>query len=277
MMALSACNLLTGVGTLQLSSDEGGGALASGPISRAPDGGGAADTPSKPADAGSGAPTPSPTPDAGTPPSSSPTFVDAFQRPDSKEISNGWIAKTPGAFVIQSGAVVQLMAGDFDNLYVYRPTSEDVVDTDLSIDVVYPAPTNNNVADQPDPGLYARIQVASSTAGSLNAYSFYLYDARTLCIERDPLSTSSDYCNLALAALGQPVSVGSTVHLDFRVSGTNPVQLVGTAAMADGTVLGSTSASDSSAQRIQAAGSVGFGSGFAKNAQYRTFKRITDP
>ena len=70
---------------------------------------------------------------------------------------------------------------------------------------------------------------------------------------------------------------GTTYRLTLKVTGTSPVHLEGALDTATGTRIASIVFDDNDAKRIQIAGSVGFGSGAAKDCRFDDFKRVTLP
>ncbi len=225
----------TGGSTSSSSSSSGGTGLD-------PDGG-------LPADGGSDAP------------SGDVAFFDPFGRPDSPSIGNGWLEKTD-RFDIAGGTVRQSGVGSYRDLIVRRPAAEDVLDVELSVDVV-------NDKKDGDPGLYARMQPGSDTPNQLTSYTMYVYTDYAY-IDRDDGTGGTE---LASAAIAPALPLGAKYSLTFRVTGTNPVKLEGTVRDAAGNVVASFGAQDGSAKRIATPGGVGFGSGDADGARFDDFRR----
>src|SRR2546430_6402124 len=101
-------------------------------------------------------------------------FSDDFNRPDSVDIGNGWVEKTPGAFSLSGNAVIKAATatGFADNL-VYRPASESSLDVEASVEVRF--------ASMP-PG-YAQVFVRGQTATIANAGVF---DGYLMFTDNDP-------------------------------------------------------------------------------------------
>jgi hypothetical protein len=149
---------------------------------------------------------------------------------------------------------------------VRRPASEDALDVEISMDVTHSA--NNG-----DPCLYARMQPASSTTGTLVSYTFYAY-FDFVFLDRDE-GTKDQYAELASQAISQPLASPYSYSMSLKVTGTNPVVIVATMKDANGNVKAQLNYSDSSAGRLATAGGVGFGSGDADGARFDNFKRTT--
>lgn len=188
-------------------------------------------------------------------------FFDAFERPDSPAPGNGWTEKVD-KFALAAGAVHQNALGSYRNLLVRRPSSEDALDVEISVDV-----THDKVDG--DPCLYARMQPASNTAGQLVSYTFYSYFDYAY-LDRDDGDTGAE---LASQAISPPLPTGSKYSLTLRAVGTNPVMLTATVKNAAGNVVATLTTQDGSAKRITTAGGVAFGSGDAEGALFDNFRR----
>lgn len=189
------------------------------------------------------------------------SFLDSFERADSPNIGNDWTEKTD-LFALTGGGVVQSGTGDYRDNIVLRPSSEDALDVELSMDVVHSAPNG-------DPCLFARIQRGTNGSGKITSYTFYYYDDAVF-IDRDEGTIAN---SLAKVAIAPKLAPGTTVHMWFRVMGTSPVVLEGTLTTPEGDSIAVISTQDSSAQAIGTAGGVGFGSGDAIGARYDNFGR----
>lgn len=189
------------------------------------------------------------------------SFLDAFERADSPNIGNDWTEKTD-RFALTGGAVVQTGTGDYRDNIVLRPSSEDALDVELSMDVVHSAPNG-------DPCLFARIQPGTNGSGKVTSYTFYYY-ADAVFIDRDEGTVAN---SLAKVVISPKLALGTAVHMWFRVTGTSPVVLEGTLTTPEGASIAVISTQDSSSQAIDTAGGVGFGSGDAIGARYDNFGR----
>lgn len=224
-----------------------------------------------PPSASDGAVTPLPTDEAGIDAASEaaaalPTFLDNFARPNG-DIGNSWIQKTAGAFALVDGTVQQSQGGIYRNLFNSRPASEDVLDVLAQVTVTFPVTTA-------DPGLFARIQAGSDVVNHFVAYSVYPDGANDLYVSRDD---GDVFVDQGSSVISPPLVVGQSYRLSLQVTGTNPVHLVGSLSLLDGTVVATITANDASDKRITTAGSVGFGSSASVNGRWDDFKRVTLP
>lgn len=194
-----------------------------------------------------------------------PTFLDTFSRPDGTPIGNGWVEKSPGKFGLVNGAVQQKQTGIYRNLFVSRPSSENVADVLLQTTVTFSVSTA-------DLCLFARIQPGSDVTNTFYGYSVYADGPANLYVSRDD---GSAFADMGSSVIAPGLTVGQSYRLSLQVTGTTPVHLVGSIAALDGTVLATITANDGSGKRISAAGSVGFGSSAALNGRWDDFKRVT--
>jgi hypothetical protein len=273
---VAACNMLSGADGL--TTDPAGideSQQTSAPPSR-PDASSGSDGTSTrphdpPADTDGGVVTTIPPDEAGVDAASEaaamlPTFTDDFSRPDGT-LGNGWIMKTPSAFSLAGGAVQQNQGGIYRNLFNSRPASEDALDVLAQVTVTFPVMTA-------DPGLFARIQPGSDVTNHFVAYSVYPDGANNLYVSRDD---GDVFIDQGSSVISPPLVPGESYRLSLQVTGTNPVQLTGSIAHLDGTVIATITANDGSAKRITTPGSVGFGSSASIPGRWDDFKRITLP
>lgn len=158
--------------------------------------------------------------DGAQPDSSGVTFLDTFDRPNQAGVGNGWIERTTGVFSIQDNKVREAATpGGWTINHVYRPTSEDVNDLEVSIEFVTIDVTN------PDwPQIFVR--------GDADASGYYVW------VENGP--SGSGGVNIDLARCGRldggawtaldqkpvPVaSVGERYRLRLSAHGFAPVAL----------------------------------------------------
>lgn len=191
-------------------------------------------------------------------------FFDDFQRADGATVGNGWLEKVD-SFSIAAGALRQTGVGSYRDLMVRRPASENALDVEISVNV-----THNR--DNGDPALYARMQPASGTLGSLVAYSFYAI-RDFVGLDRDE-GSRDQYTELASQTLAEPLTAPYAYSLSLKVTGTNPVVIVATMKDANGNVKATLNYTDSSAARITQPGGVAFGSGDADGARFDDFERV---
>jgi hypothetical protein len=199
-------------------------------------------------------------------------FADDFNRPDSPNIGNGWIEKNPDGFSLSGGAVItnpSSLVGHWDNI-VYRPASEDLLDVEASVEIqLFESPPGF-------PQLHVRVQ--SVTVGSpniLDSYIIFVNSSNTEAIlgrQRGP----NLVLTLAVIAIDPPLNTTDKFRLRLRAKGTNPVELTAfVERFTNGAwqVIGQGVASDSSADRLASAGSVGFSGGPSDYYHYDNFTR----
>ncbi len=63
-----------------------------------------------------------------------PMFFDSFDRPNSNDLGNGWIEKTPNVFGIADNRVMRTRNGDWTTNQVSRPPNQDLADVEVSIE-----------------------------------------------------------------------------------------------------------------------------------------------
>jgi hypothetical protein len=213
---------------------------------------------------------PNGSPDAG----SQILFADDFNRADSLNVGNGWIAKSP-ALVISNGRLARRVFGNSgytDNL-LYRPASEDALDVKLSVEVRF----LHMVPNSDFPQLEARVREGNvSTPGMLDAYLLFPTSGSTagLTITRQ-LGGNSNTGGTVLGSftLPVPLDLSHSFRFTLSVSGTNPVQLAASAEVYDDLgktwiANGSTTAVDADPARIQEAGTFGVSAGSAFEQSY---------
>jgi len=273
---VAACNVLSGADSLtadEAAADES--PQTSAPPSSESDGSAASSDPTRPHEplsaADAGAPMTLAPNEAGIDAASDaaamlPTFSDDFSRPDGT-LGNGWIEKTAGAFSLVGGAAQQNQGGIYRNLFISRPAAEDVLDVLAQVTVTFPA-------TGADPGLFARIQPGSDVINHFVAYSVYPDGANNLYVSRDD---GTMFIDQGSSVISPPLLVGQSYRLSLQVTGTDPVQLVGSIAHLDGTVIATITANDGSTKRLTTPGSVGFGSSASVGGRWDDFKRVTLP
>ena len=183
-------------------------------------------------------------------------FFDAFARADGASIGNGWIEKNPAAFQLQGGAAVKQATGlgYRDNL-VYRPSGEDLLDVEASIEFS---------VSQSSPGypqLFTRIQSASAaTPNTIDGYILFVNNAANQAI-LGRQEGASFVSTLAALNFAPGLNTTDTFRMRLRALGTSPVQLTAFMERWDGSaweVLGQVFVNDASGARISTPGSVGF-------------------
>ena len=195
-----------------------------------------------------------------------PTFFDDFARPDGT-LGNGWMLKTSNKYTLNGGAVKQTGTGIFADLVNRRPSSEDNLNSETSLTVVVGH-------DNGDPSVFSRIQPGSDANNFYQSYAFYPGGLGNVYLEREDIDHST---LLASVATSPAMVVGTAYRITLKVTGTSPVHLEGTLDTTTGTRLASIVFDDNDTKRIQTPGSVGFGSGDAKDARFDDFKRVDLP
>lgn len=149
-------------------------------------------------------------------------FFDDFERPDSDDVGNGWIEKTPESFAVVDGGIrrVNTMDSYPENL-VYRPEG-DWLDGEAALEVTW-----LNLADDfGSPQCFLRTQLADiQTAGSVTGYLLFINGATgDLTISRQ---ISAAFTLQFVEPQTSPVEIGQAYRLRFRVMGSDPVVLDG--------------------------------------------------
>ena len=199
-------------------------------------------------------------------------FVDDFNRSDSGNLGNGWIEKSPAAFTLNAGAVEkQSVASSYRNNIVFRPASENLLDVETSVEFT--------VRGLPPryPQLLARVQTDTALLpDSFDGYIMYVPNS-----EQDVVVGRQNGGNFVttLANINTwPDLLNLTDRFRLRMSviGTNPVDIVASVERFNGTgwdVIGQAVVSDFDANRIDTAGSTGFGgSSFEDEYIYDNFQ-----
>ena len=194
------------------------------------------------------------------------TFADAFDRANGA-IGNGWLEKTAGKFSLSNGSVLQAATAGQNDVYynqiVRRPATESVLDVQLAVDFTYGANTDS------DPTLFARMLPNSDTVNVLSGYTFYVYDDSAGFTREE----GNEGVTLQSNNISPTLAAGTTVHVVFRVHGTDPVTLEAAVTNADGTPVISLTTTDKDPKRVIDAGQVGFGSGKATQGRWDNFEQ----
>lgn len=198
-------------------------------------------------------------------------IADAFDRANSASIGNGWIEKEPNAFSIQSNAVAKLASFyDYRDNLVYRPAAEDVADVEASVELRVTS------SDPGYPQLHTRIQSSTvATSGWLDSYTIYINGSNSQAVLGRQRG-SSFVTTLASITISPALNTADTFRLRLRTTGTNPVQLEAYVERLQGAswqIVGQATASDSTAQRIATAGSVGFSGYIESGYRFDNFVR----
>jgi len=202
-------------------------------------------------------------------------LYDDFNRPDSNIIGNNWIEGVPSTFTIINGQVVkQPSATEYLDNLVYRPAAENLLNTEVSMEVQLTATDVNY------PQLVARIQTDTVGPGFVDGYIFYSNNSDTEFIvgRQRGAAFLTPLATINLPAPGLAGYPDTAVYrMRLRVTGANPVNLVATLeiqnTLGGWDVLGQTTTTDSSAAQISTAGSVGFSGYINDGYRYDNFLR----
>lgn len=200
-------------------------------------------------------------------------YFDSFDRPDSASLGDGWIEKQPAGYTLTGGEVIKEQVGtDYRDNVVYRPAVEDILDAEASVELVM-----NSVANVGYPQLFVRIQSATAaTANGLDGYILYMDNSTTRANLGRQLGTAFEQ-TLSTIFLSSPLNTTDRFRLRMRATGTNPVVISAFVERLGPTgweILGQTTFNDTSPNRIDTAGSVGFGGHTESNYRYDNFTRL---
>jgi len=198
-------------------------------------------------------------------------FVDTFNRANAAALGNGWIEKTATAFELLSNEAARVATGfDYRDNLVYRPAAEDVLDVEAAVEIRF-------TAAQPGyPQVFVRGQSASiAGTNTLDAYILYINNSTSQAILARQRGTNFDE-PLATLTMNPVLNATDRYRLRLQAQGTNPVQLSAFIERWNGTawaIIGQTTASDSNANRVATAGSVGFGGYTELTPRFDNFAR----
>ena len=185
------------------------------------------------------------------------TWIDDFNRPDSVPIGNGWIMKQPAAFrLVNSRAENRNVNTSYRDNVVYRPATEDVLDVTVSLEFRVTQPPGY-------PQVMARIQQSTvSTPNGLDCYLFFIANAPNSAMIARQRGTAY-LTTLATIPLSPPVDTSHDYRLRMTVTGTGSVNITGEVEVYDTDkkmwmMIGNQPITDTSVERIDTAGSVGF-------------------
>jgi hypothetical protein len=211
-------------------------------------------------------------PDAEIVDAASTDFVDAFARPGNANIGNGWIEKNPAAFAIAAGEVIHFPTSPEsyrDNL-VYRPASEDLLDVEISVQVRF--------VQMPPRYPQIFVRARAGTADSYDGYLLYVeggVDANQVILGRQVGAVFVE--TLSQFTLSESLNTTDRYRMVLRAQGTSPVMLAARVEKLVGAAwssIGSTTFSDTAAERIAAPGTVGFAGDEVAAYVYDDFRRM---
>ncbi len=198
-------------------------------------------------------------------------FVDTFNRANSAALGNGWIEKTATVFELISNEAARTATGvDYRDNIVYRPAAEDVLDVEAAVEIRFTAVPPGY------PQVFVRGQSATiGGTNTLDAYLLYINNSTTQAILARQRGTNFDE-PLATLTLSPALNTTDRYRLRLQATGTATVQLSAFVERLNGTawqIIGQATASDSSANRIAAAGTVGFGGYIELSPRFDNFAR----
>ncbi len=199
-------------------------------------------------------------------------FFDDFARPDAEALGIGWIEKQPGAFSLAGqGAVKNTVSTGYRDNIVYRPSEEDVLDVEASVEFSL---VDANVGY---PQLWARVQSDTvADDNTVDGYILYVSNSTTRAI-LGRQTGSAFVQSLATLDFSTPLNTSDQFRLRLRAVGTNSVTLdayVERLGPSGWEIIGQASASDGSVDRIDTAGSVGFGGYVESSYVFDNFTRL---
>lgn len=161
-------------------------------------------------------------------------FFDGFNRPNSDTIGNDWTEKNPDAFSILDNQVVSQinLSGGFQQEIMYRPSGEDRMDGEVSVEFVRRSmPSNPGETTANFPQVHARVQRDNlQQPYTLDSYIFFIDDVSgdaMFAVTRSPTPGSRWECYIEALPLSQPLVEGDRYRLRFRIMGAFPVQMNG--------------------------------------------------
>lgn len=202
-------------------------------------------------------------------------WTDDFERADSADLGNGWIERSPGTFALAQGRVVyDGVPMAYQDSVFYRPFEEALLNLEVSIEFTHVGEFNFST-----PQLHARIQEDSlgPVVQSINAYIVYLSQPDRIDISRVEGDT---FARNVSEPIEPELPAGVTYRLSLRVTGTDPVELVGEVESLDGgawTSVQTVTLTDADPTRITDPGAFGASGSNAVTFEYDNFAVIADP
>jgi len=189
-------------------------------------------------------------------------FSDDFGRANGAAIGNGWVERDASAFSLSAGRVVKnATPGSSGDVLVYRPASENLGDSEASIEM------GLNSSSVGYPQVFTRLQTGN-IGSTIVRYVLYVdgVTSRAVLARQNGASLTT----LGTLSLSPGLNTTDTFRLRLRTTGTSPVAVaafVERSVSGSWQVIGQASANDSSASRIAASGSAGFG-GFTETSYW---------
>lgn len=149
-------------------------------------------------------------------------FFDDFERPDSDDVGNGWVEKTPDSFALIDGGIRRVGSTlGYQNNLVYRPNDQ-WLDAETTVELTW----LNLDDDFASPQCGLRIQAEDiDTPGSVTGYLLFVNGSSgllTISRQIDGAFTQEHIQDMTGA-----VEVGRSYRLRLRVEGSDPVVLDG--------------------------------------------------
>ena len=199
-------------------------------------------------------------------------YFDDFSRPNSANLGGGWIEKAPGAFSLQGDEVNKngVSSAYRDNI-VYRPSDEDLLDVEASVELTL----LDNTPGYPQ--VWVRLQSNSvGNTDTADGYIMYINNSTTEAVVGRQRGTAF-VTTLATIYLSAPLNTTDRFRLRLRATGTNPVAIDGYVERLGQNgweIIGTAGGNDTSGNRIDTAGSVGFGGYIENGYRYDNFTRL---
>jgi len=198
-------------------------------------------------------------------------FIDDFSRQAGEALGNGWIEKSEGAFGLDGGYVVKRGVESWSrDSIVYRPASEDVLDVEASGEF--------QLLSLPPgyPQVFVRVQAESAgVRNELDGYILYVADDAGLAVVGRQVG-SEFVTTLGVLELSPGLNTVETFRLRLRAEGVAPVEIEAYVERLVGgswETIGQAVVVDDGDERIDRAGSVGFGGYVEPNYVYDNFTR----
>lgn len=149
-------------------------------------------------------------------------FFDDFERPDSDDVGNGWIEKTPESFALIDGGIRRVVSIDgYPENVVYRPEGN-WLDGEAAVELTW-----LNLDDNfGSPQCFLRTQLADiETDGSVTGYLLFVNGSTgDLTISRQ---IAGSFTQELIEPMMSPVELVLRYRLRLRVVGSDPVVLDG--------------------------------------------------
>lgn len=197
-------------------------------------------------------------------------FTEDFTRADGLDLGNAWIEKIPAAFDLLGGEAVKqsVVYGYLDNL-VYRPSNEDLLDVEVSVEFRLSGSSPGY------PQLWTRVQSGTAAIpGWVEGYILYVNNSTTSArMSRQNGSGSTPLVDISLSS-----SLNTTDLFRLRMSTTGSIPVTIAAFIerfnaGSWDVIGQATVNDNDALQIVTPGTVGFSGHYETGYSYDNFIR----